>query len=255
MIAKDENEEKKIIVDLYGSLGNIKKIEKETGYSWNKIVKTLSTAGIVCNERHRKILELYNSGNSIEKIAEELEMSSRTVQCYLPRVRPVPGYCVSKNTQRIKEARQRKKEREKRINRKPSKPFVNYLIYTDLSPLTDREREIFLMRQSGTPCWKIAEKCGIKETSVHMALNKALKKLNGKYDREAEREYHRNREKIEREKIRERRREYDKKNREKLNEYHREYYRKNKEKCYAYHKKWLEKRKLQQKEKDDTENN
>ena len=54
---------------------------------------------------------------------------------------------------------------------------IDYKQYADLSALTDRESEIFKMRQSGMPCWKIAEKCGIKETSVQMSLNKSIKKI------------------------------------------------------------------------------
>lgn len=64
-------EEEKVVIGLYGQVDSMKQIEKKTGLSWNKIVKTLSTAGIVCNDKHRQILELHNSGVSSGEIAKK----------------------------------------------------------------------------------------------------------------------------------------------------------------------------------------
>lgn len=120
-------EEEKFIIDLYGQVDSIKQIEKQTGLSWNKIVKTLSTAGIVCNDKHRQILELHNSGVPSEEIAKALNMSLRTVESYLPRVRPTPGYCVSKNAQNIKKFRDKKVKREINSNRKKRSLWLTIL--------------------------------------------------------------------------------------------------------------------------------
>lgn len=106
---------------------------------------------------------------------------------------------------------------------------IDYKQYSDLSVLTDRESEIFKMRQSGMPCWKIADKCGIKETSVQMSLNKSMKKLNGTFDRDAERKYHR-----------ERYQNMTGDRRKKYNEYHREYQKNNRDRINEYQRKRLE---------------
>lgn len=106
---------------------------------------------------------------------------------------------------------------------------IDYKQYADLSVLTDRESEIFKMRQSGMPCWKIADKCGIKETSVQMSLNKSIKKLNGTFDRDTERKYHR-----------ERYQNMTGDRRKKYNEYHREYQKNNRDRINEYQRKRLE---------------
>lgn len=43
--------EKKII-DAYEAFGSIRKTSSETGYSWNKVVKTLSSHGYILSETH-----------------------------------------------------------------------------------------------------------------------------------------------------------------------------------------------------------
>lgn len=110
MTARNAEEENEIIISAFSQEGSIRQAVAKTGYSWNKIVKTLSTAGIVCNDRHRKILELYSAGKPVEEIAGRLGISVRTVACYLPRIRPVPGYCETVNAQRIRKCRGRKNQ-------------------------------------------------------------------------------------------------------------------------------------------------
>lgn len=82
---------------------------RRTGYSWNKIVKSLSSNGIIINKTHRKILEMYYSGIEVQDIARELHISIECVQSYLPRVRPVYGLTLSANAKRIKKCRAKKR--------------------------------------------------------------------------------------------------------------------------------------------------
>ena len=98
----------KIILQEYKNEQSIKVISLKTGYSWNKIVKTLSSNGIILNEKHAMILELYNKGISIKSIAKLLDLSVRTVKAYLPRTRPIYNEDMSENAKRIKKTREKK---------------------------------------------------------------------------------------------------------------------------------------------------
>lgn len=107
----DKNElytasEKKII-DAYEAFGLIKKTSSETGYSWNKVVKTLSSHGYILSETHAEILNKYHNGMSVEKIATQLELNRKTVQAYIPRKRPLYNEEQSPNALRIKKCREK----------------------------------------------------------------------------------------------------------------------------------------------------
>ena len=98
----------KIILQEYKNEQSIKVISLKTGYSWNKIVKTLSSNGIILNEKHDIILELYNKGINVKTIAKLLNLSTRTVKAYLPRTRPIYNENISENAKRIKKTRIKK---------------------------------------------------------------------------------------------------------------------------------------------------
>lgn len=106
---KSESTER--ILKSYDKCQSIKGVEKDTGYSWNRIVKTLSTSGIVVNETHYAILELHEKGKTCNEIAKILDMNERTVASYLPRVRPVYKENLSVNAQRIVKCREKKRGR------------------------------------------------------------------------------------------------------------------------------------------------
>ena len=97
------------IMDAYKTLKSVRAVHKETGYSWNRIVKSLSTSGIVINETHVLILKYYKNGMSLSEIAKQIGVSIKTVQSYLPRVRPVYGENRSKNAMQIAEWRIKRK--------------------------------------------------------------------------------------------------------------------------------------------------
>lgn len=91
----------KDIYDSYRSLGSIKKTAKHVRCSWNRVIKSLSSSGEVINDTHKIILDLYESGMTSEQIAKQVGISAKTVQAYLPRVRPVYGENRSKNAVKI----------------------------------------------------------------------------------------------------------------------------------------------------------
>ena len=103
----------KMILDSYEETNSVKKVEKETGYSWCRIVKTLATHGITTSDLHRRILHLYQVGVTREEIASETGLAVRTVDAYLPRKRDVVyGEAVTENAQRFLRSRQRRKQKE-----------------------------------------------------------------------------------------------------------------------------------------------
>lgn len=98
------------ILEAYKVLKSVKSTHKQTGYSWNRIVKSLSTSGIVINETHALILKYYKNGMPPSEIAKQVGVNIKTVQSYLPRIRPVYGENRSKNAIQIAEWRIKKGE-------------------------------------------------------------------------------------------------------------------------------------------------
>lgn len=98
----------KEIEEIYLDSGSVKKTAAKCHCSWNKVVKTLSTANYILNETHSHILNLQSQGLSVQEIAEQIGYSEKTVQAYLPRVRPIYNENLSGNAIRIKAFRERK---------------------------------------------------------------------------------------------------------------------------------------------------
>ena len=98
------------ILNAFNDTGSVKGTVEKTGYSWNRVVKSLSSSGIVINDTHKIILDLHESGMTPDQIAKQMGINIKTVQAYLPRVRPVYGEDRSKDAKRIKEWRDRKKK-------------------------------------------------------------------------------------------------------------------------------------------------
>ena len=99
------------ILDAYKVLKSVKSTYKQTGYSWNRIVKSLSTSGIVVNETHALILKYYKNGMPPSEIAKQVGVNIKTVQSYLPRIRPVYRENLSKNALKIKKSRDKHKQK------------------------------------------------------------------------------------------------------------------------------------------------
>lgn len=98
------------ILDAFNNTGSVRGAAEKTGCSWNRVVKSLSSSGIVINDTHEIILDLCESGMTPDQIAKQVGISIKTVQAYLPRVRPVYGENRSKNAIKINEWRNKRKE-------------------------------------------------------------------------------------------------------------------------------------------------
>lgn len=94
----------------YRSTGSVRETAREVGCSWNKVVKSLASSGVVISNTHGVILDMHEAGMNAQKIARQLSLNVKTVQAYLPRIRPVYGENRSKDAKRIKEWRDRKKK-------------------------------------------------------------------------------------------------------------------------------------------------
>lgn len=97
------------IVKAYKFNHSIKEAMQECHCSWNRVVKTLSTQGIIINETHMVIMDLHNKGLSADQISNQTGLNFKTVQSYLPATRPFYGSCLSENAKRIKKCREKSK--------------------------------------------------------------------------------------------------------------------------------------------------
>ena len=100
----------KDIYDTFRSTGSVRETAKEIGCSWNRVVKSLASSGVIISDTHVMILDMHDAGMSVHEIARQLSLNTKTVQAYLPRGRPVYEENKSENAKRIKEWRDRKKE-------------------------------------------------------------------------------------------------------------------------------------------------
>lgn len=100
----------KEIADAYKRTGFVNRTVEMTGYSWNRVVKSLSSSGIIINDTNRRILDLRESGMDTAEIAKQLGLNHKTVESYIPRTRPVYGENRSKNAENIRRWRLEKKK-------------------------------------------------------------------------------------------------------------------------------------------------
>ena len=105
---KDMNEADYILVT-YKNFGSIKATKIECGVSEHRIRKVLTARGVVLNDTHQTILDLYEQGKTSEQIAAQLRLSKSVVQSYLPPKRPLYRVNQSVNALRIAAWRKNKK--------------------------------------------------------------------------------------------------------------------------------------------------
>ena len=86
---------------------SIKAVSKSLNISYQKVLKSLSSNGIIINNTHQKIMDYYNQGKSIQEISEIMKMNIKVIQSYLPRVRPIYNVNQSQNALRIQKFRQK----------------------------------------------------------------------------------------------------------------------------------------------------
>lgn len=97
------------IIESFKNTNKIRATAKETGCSWNRVVKVLASNGIVVNDIHAQILELHNKGMNPSQISKIVGRNIKTVKSYLPKVRPYYGIEQSENARRIIKCRESKK--------------------------------------------------------------------------------------------------------------------------------------------------
>lgn len=92
---------------------SLREISKEFGITMMKARKLLTTAGVYQSDIASKVLELRESGKSIEEIQEILGLSRTSVHSYLPYTKVVYN-CVEISTgaERVKRWREKNKYQE-----------------------------------------------------------------------------------------------------------------------------------------------
>lgn len=99
------------IVEKFKKGESVKSIAKNLSCSWNRVVKILSTKGYIINNTHEQILNLHEKGLAANEIADQLSLSVKTAQAYLPGIRGcIYNENISKNAENIQ--RMRKKRRD-----------------------------------------------------------------------------------------------------------------------------------------------
>lgn len=100
------------ILETYAETGSVKATAQKVGCSWNRVTKILSSNGIVINETHALILKMHEAGKTAEEIAKQIGYSVKTVQAYIPTVRPYYNVNPSYNAVKIKRCRNKKEKKE-----------------------------------------------------------------------------------------------------------------------------------------------
>lgn len=93
------------VLKYYNETQSIRGTAKGAKCSWPRVVKILASNGVVINDMHKLILKMYDEEKTIDEIAKQMGRSPRTIQAYLPAVRPIYGVNPSVNAQRIKKCR------------------------------------------------------------------------------------------------------------------------------------------------------
>lgn len=70
--------------DSHKTLGGV---AHELGISCGRVAKALSSAGVIINDTHKKILELYAETKSVNEIAAFLKLNPQVIQTYLHHLR------------------------------------------------------------------------------------------------------------------------------------------------------------------------
>lgn len=73
-----------IICQEYNETKSVKKVAERLNIPKSRVVKVLSTEGYILNYKHGQIMEMHQNDEPVEKIAEKVHLSVRTVKEYLP---------------------------------------------------------------------------------------------------------------------------------------------------------------------------
>ncbi len=97
------------ILEVYEETQSVNATLKECKCSWNRVVKILSSNGVIVNDIHSTIMGLHEKGLNAKEISEQTGYNIKTVQAYLPAVRPIYKYHQSENARKIAQIRAKRK--------------------------------------------------------------------------------------------------------------------------------------------------
>ncbi len=95
------------IVNAYEKLGSVKSVAKKCHASEVTVRRVLITEGLWSSRTSRKVKELVQQGKSVPEIADELSVSVKAVEAYLPYSRGMYGQEVTEDSVHAKEYRER----------------------------------------------------------------------------------------------------------------------------------------------------
>ncbi len=96
------------IVKAYQKSGSVKTACEQGGVSEVTARRVLITEGLWSSKTSRRVMELLQSGLSVEKIAKEMSVSKNAVAAYMPYSRGMYGNSITENSKNAKEYRARK---------------------------------------------------------------------------------------------------------------------------------------------------
>ena len=73
-----------IICHEYDETKSVKKVAERLNITKSRVIKVLSTEGYILNYKHNVIMEMHQNNEPVERIAEKVNLSVRTVKAYLP---------------------------------------------------------------------------------------------------------------------------------------------------------------------------
>ena len=80
------------VIDDFKITGSVKKTAKNVGTTLVRAQRIVITEGLWSSPTSEKVATLYSRGKSVSEIAEELFVSEKTEQAYLPDTRTDKGY-------------------------------------------------------------------------------------------------------------------------------------------------------------------
>ena len=122
-------------------MGSVKDVAECLGVSKNTVQRVLITEGLWESKRSREVVELFNKGCSPQEIADNLMLSLKCVQNYLPYTKGMNNGSITDNAKSSKEKRVRMKNAlEKQKNKYPDKSKENNVII-DRNLFNQQKRE------------------------------------------------------------------------------------------------------------------
>ena len=155
---------------------SIKPAADETGINFNRLVKILSSYGIVCNAVHAEILILHGAGVGVQEIADTVGRKESVVKWYLPGNPDEMDIIPPTDLELLKRLRARNLEFSK-INYHTT--YTHQYDERDFSALNQSETNIIHCKIAGMSDREIAKKYGMKLNSVMKIGSDANAKIEG----------------------------------------------------------------------------